>query len=148
MKKLKKILVAVLILCLSIVPLSPISAAAAGDDGIMPRYNNTNTATANLSINDSGIMTINYKVSGYSGITNKIVITTYIEKRFLGVFWSRVDTGTTNDEWVDTINNYRYTGYRNFQLPSTGTYRVTINFKVHGSGGSADEIEASIKATY
>lgn len=147
MKRLKKILVAVLILCLCIVPLSPMSAVAA-DDGIMPRYNNVNTATANMGISDSGMMTINYKISGYSGITNKIVITAYLEKRTLGVFWSRVDLPSSDDQWVYTIYDYRYTGSTTYQLSSTGTYRVTVNFKVYGSGGAVDEIETQIKATY
>ena len=66
----------------------------------------------------------------------------------MGLFWTRVDIGTTNDEWVDTINNYRYTGSRTHQLSSSGTYRVTVNFKIYGSGGTADEIEKDIKFSY
>ena len=148
MKRFKKILVAVLILCLAIVPLSPMSAIAAGDDGIMPRYNNVNTATANMTISDSGMMTIGYSVEGYRNITNKIVITIYIEKRTLGVFWSRVDLPSSDDQWVYTIYDYNYTNFTTYQLSSTGTYRVTVNFKVYGTGGAVDEIETQIKATY
>ena len=149
MKKLIKIaLASVLVLCLSVVPFYSVSAAAATQEEIMPLYNNVSTATANLSISDSGKMTINYKYTGSSGITTKAVITTYIEKKVLGLFWTRVDIGTTNDEWVDTINNYKYTGSRTHQLSSSGTYRVTVIYKIYGTGGSADEIEKQITASY
>ncbi len=148
-KQIKGLLGIVLVLCLLIVPFCSISAAAAiPKDEITPLYNNVSNATANLGISDNGKMTINYSYVGSSGITTKAVITTYIEKKVLGLFWTRVDIGTTNDEWVDTINNYKYTGSRTHQLSSSGTYRVTIKFKIYGTGGSADEIERQIKASY
>ncbi|MBQ9937431.1 MAG: hypothetical protein IJO86_03775 [Oscillospiraceae bacterium] len=148
-KIVKKMLVAILTLSLAIIPICSVSASAAvPENEIMPLYNNVNTATANLGVSDSGKLTINYKYTGFSGVTTRAVITTYIEKQTLWLFWTRVDIGTTNDEWVDTIYDYRYTGSRTFQLPSTGTYRVTVNFKIYGSGGAADEIEKDIKFTY
>lgn len=147
-KQLKRLLGIVLVLCLSIVPFCSVSASAATQEEIMPLYNNVSNATANLGISDSGKMTINYSYVGSSGVTTKAVITTYIEKKTLGLFWKRVDIGTTNDEWVDTINNYKYTGSRSYQLSSSGTYRVTIKFKIYGTGGSADEIERQVKASY
>lgn len=149
MKKIiKSALATVLVLCLSVIPLYSVSAEAVLEEEIRPLYNNVNTATANLSISDSGKMTINYKYTGSSGITTKAVITTYIEKKVLGLFWTRVDIGTTTDEWVDTINNYKYTGSRTHQLSSSGTYRVTVIYKIYGSGGAADEIEKQITASY
>ena len=149
MKKIiTRVLATILTLCLSVVPFCSISVTAATQEEIVPLYNNVNTATANLDVTDSGKLTINYKYAGFSGITTKAVITTYIEKKTLGLFWTRVDIGTTNDEWVDTINNYRYTGSRTHQLSSSGTYRVTVNFKIYGSGGSADVIEKDIKFSY
>ena len=140
MKKIiKRALASILVLCLSVVPFCSVSASAATpQDEIMPLYNNVSNATANLGISDSGKMTINYSYVGSSGITTKAVITTYIEKKILGLFWSR----------VDTINNYKYTGSRTYQLSSSGTYRVTIKFKIYGTGGSADEIERQVKASY
>lgn len=148
-KTVKKMLAAILTLCLAIVPICSVSfSAATSQNEIMPLYNNVNTATANLDVTDSGKLTINYTYAGFSGVTTKAVITTYIEKKTLGLFWTRVDIGTTDDEWVDTINNYRYTGSRTHQLSSSGTYRVTVNFKIYGSGGSADVIEKDIKFSY
>ena len=145
-KRLKVLVSAILVLCLFIVPLSPVSAAT--QEGVMPRYNNVAMVTGAMSINDSGKMTISYNYSGSSSITTKAVITTYVEKKFLGLFWKRVDIGTTNDEWVDTIYDYVYAGTRSHQLSSSGTYRVTITYKIYGSGGSADEIELKKTDSY
>ena len=145
-KRLKVLVSAILVLCLFIVPLSPVSAAT--QEGVMPRYNNVGTVTGGMSINDSGKMTILYKYTGSESITTKAVITTYIEKKFLGLFWKRVDIGTTDNKWVDTINDYKYTGTRTYQLSSTGTYRVTVIYKIYGSGGSADEIEVQKTDSY
>lgn len=147
-KHIKRIFVAILILCLTIVPFSPVSAAVADGNEIMPLYNNTASVTTTMNINSSGKMTISYQYSGYPSTTTKAVITTYIEKRTLGLFWKRVDIGTTNDQWVDTINDYRYTGSRTYQLSSSGTYRVTVVYKIYGSGGAADEIEYQAKDSY
>ncbi|MBE6761990.1 MAG: hypothetical protein E7551_06855 [Ruminococcaceae bacterium] len=143
-KRLTGIISALLIMCLFVVPLSPVSAA----EGVTPRYNNVATVTANMGISDSGKMTINYKYTGSSSVTTKAVITTYIEKKFLGLFWRRVDIGTTDDQWVDTIYDYMYVGTRNHQLSSSGTYRVTIIYKIYGSGGAADEIECQMTDSY
>ncbi len=147
-EQIKKILVALLVLCLSIVPVFSVSAAAATQEEVMPLYNNTASVTTAMNINSSGKMTISYQYSGYPSTTTKAVITTYIEKKILGLFWSRVDIGTTDDQWVDTINDYRYTGSRTYQLSSSGTYRVTVVYKIYGSGGAADEIEYQAKDSY
>lgn len=147
-KHIKRIFVAMLVLCLTIVPFSPVSAAVAEGNEIMPRYNNVGSATATMNINSSGKLTIGYQYSGYSSITTKAVITTYIEKRTLGFFWNRVEIGKTNNQWVDTINNYRYTGSRTYQLSASGTYRVTVVYKIYGSGGSADEIQCQATDSY
>ncbi len=143
MKKLgKKLIAAVLTMCLMMIPLGSVSAAAATQEEISPRLNNTLSTTTAMNINSSGKMTISYQYTGYPSITTKAVITSYIEKRgFLGLTWSRVDIGTPNNQWVDTIYDYSYTGTRTFQLSSTGTYRVTVVYKIYGSGGAADEIE-------
>lgn len=147
-KHMKRIFVAMLILCLTIVPLSPVSAAVADGNEIMPMYNNVSSASANISINSSGKLTISYRYVGSSAVTTKAVITTYIEKKTLGLFWTRVDIGTTNDEWVDTKYDSTYIGSRTHQLSSTGTYRVTVIYKIYGTGGSADEIECRAQDSY
>lgn len=73
----------VLALCLLTFPLFSASAVTASAEKIMPVYNNTNNASADMSISNSGKMVIHYKYSGTSGVTTKAVITTYIEKENL-----------------------------------------------------------------
>ena len=145
-KQIMRILTVVLIFCLSIVPISQVSAAM--PEEIMPMYNNVNSAITNMSISDSGLMTISYKYNGYSSVTTRGVVTTYIEKRTLGLFWTRVNNGQPNNEWVDTIEYYKYVGTRNYKLSSTGTYRVTVKYEIYGTGGSADVIDYQAQDTY
>lgn len=147
-KLMKQILAVVLTLCISVVLLYSFSAYAATPEEITPYYNNTLSTTTTMNISSNGKMTISYKYTGYPSTTTKAVITTYIEKKVLGLFWSRVDIGTTDDQWTDTINNHSYTGTRTYQLSSSGTYRVTVVYKIYGSGGAADEIDYQKTASY
>lgn len=144
-KNLKKLLSLTLLICMVTVSLS--SAKVYGSE-ITPRYNNVLTADVNTTVNSSGTLNITYNCLGFPDTTSKVVITTYIEKQFLFIFWTRVDIGTTNNEWTQTINNYRYSGTRTFKLPSTGTYRTTVIYEVYGSGGSADTITCQDEITY
>ena len=154
----KRIVATLLVLCLSVISFQPVCAAESGNslrlnmvqlnDEIMPLYNNVASATSQMSISSSGKMTINYKYTGFPSTTTKAVITTYIEKRTLGLFWTRVDIGQPNEQWVDTIYNYSYNGSRTYQLSASGTYRVTITYKIYGTGGSADTITSEIKDAY
>ena len=122
------------------------SVSAAGE--VTPRYNNTLSATTTAAVSGSGLLTINNQYLGFKGETTKAVITTYVEKKFLGLFWTRVDIGTANDEWVDTIYNYTYNGTHSFQLTSTGTYRITAKYVISGIGGAADEITKTVEVKY
>lgn len=147
-KHIKRILAITLMLCLCVMPVFSVSAASNSENEVMPCLNNAATVSTDMAINSSGKMTITYNVAGYSSLTTKIVITTYIEKRTLGLFWTRVDNGQTDDQWVDTIKDYKYNGVRNYNLSSSGTYRVTVAYKIYGSGGSADNVEQQIKDSY
>ena len=80
-KQIKRLLACVLIVSLSIISLTPVSAAKAFSGTVATFYNNVASATASININSSGKLTIGYKYSGYSSVTTKAVITTYIEKK-------------------------------------------------------------------
>lgn len=147
-KQIKKIVSAILILCLSVTGMCAITASASTPEIIAPQYNNTSATDCAMKISSSGLMTIDYNIDGKQGITTKAVITTYIEKRTLGLFWKRVEIGTSNNEWVDTVNTYEYTKKRTYQLSSSGTYRVSVEMVVYGSGGSADTINYQFKDSY
>ena len=136
--KFKRVL-AIILICASITSIcSVVSYAATQENVVTPRYNNVVSASTAVVISDDGEITISNRYNGTNGTTTKGVITTYIEKKTLGLFWTRVDIGKTNDEWVDTIYNYKYVGSHSHQLESTGKYRVTVTFKIYGNIGAAD----------
>ena len=115
---------------------------------VMPCYNNVVSAESSVTISSSGMMEITNSFLGSTSVFSKAVITTYVEKRFLGIFWTKVDIGQTNDEWIDTIYTNVYSGTHSVQLPSTGTYRTTVEYVIYGSGGSADTITKEIEKSY
>jgi hypothetical protein len=111
-------------------------------------YNNTASADTSANVSGTGLLTISNRFTGFPSITTHAVITTYVEKRFLGLFWIRVDIGQTDNEWVDIIYDYTYVGGHTFQLTSTGTYRVTAVFNIYGSGGPPDVITCRSTVVY
>lgn len=147
-KQIKKIVSAILILCLSVTGMCAITASASTPEIIAPRYNNTSHTSCAMKINESGLMTIDYSIDGKPGLMTKAVITTNIEKRTLGLFWSKVDIGTRNNEWTDTTSSCLYTKKRTYQLSSSGTYRINVEIKVYGSGGTADTVNYQLKDSY
>lgn len=157
-KNKKRIVTAILLMCMCIIPFYPASAAdivvsgytvnSVTNEGVIPRYNNVVSVDTHMSISSSGKMAINYCYDGIPSSTTKAVITTYIEKRTLGIFWSKVDIGQPDNQWVDTIAKYAYDGTRTYQLSASGTYRVTVTYKIYGTGGSADTITTEVKDSY
>lgn len=75
-------------------------------------------------------------------------ISVKIPKRFLGIFWSTVDIGYTDNEWI--AYNYDTDGYfsNSFPLEDTGTYRAVFTVEIYGKDGSVDTIEDKITSTY
>ena len=120
----------------------------ANAEEITPRFNNVASITSIASISDSGKLTVSNSFSASASVFTKAVITTYVEKRTLGIFWTRVDIGQTNDEWVDTIYTNIYTGNHIHQLEKKGTYRITVEYVVYGTGGAADVVTREIEKTY
>lgn len=112
------------------------------------RYNNTVMASSVASISDSGLLTVDNQFQGIRGKTTKGEITTYVEKRTLGFFWTRVDIGQPNNQWVDVVYDYLYDGTHTFQLSNQGTYRITVVYVISGSGGDADTIRQTMTKTY
>lgn len=134
-----------LMICMIFTHSMSMSAKAAD---IMPYYNNTFSAKSTATVSEDGVITISNRYIGLSGITTKAVITTYIEKKTFGIFWTRVDIGQTDNQWVDTKYSESYSGKHTFQLKDEGTYRVKVIYQIYGSGGAADKIECEEKVTY
>lgn len=124
------------------------SIAFANFGGAELLYNNVNSATVNASVSSTGKLTIYANYTGTRGVTTKGTITSYVEKKTLGLFWTRVNIGQTNNQWVDTSNSYDYSVSHTYQLSDTGTYRVTAKFVITGTGGSADNITKQSTVTY
>ena len=103
----------------------------------------TNVYDANVyaSTNSSGETTIHIGYVGYVNITTGATTTTKVEKRFLGLFWKKVDIGTTDNVWVDGFTGVNGSTTHTVQLPSHGKYRVTTDFDVYGVSGVTDHIE-------
>ena len=124
------------------------AAAVIPDAGIMPCYNNTMMTSTNFTISTAGKATITATYDGYYGITTGATVTSYIEKRTLGLFWTKVDIGEPNNEWVDTSTDYLDAFGHEFWLDSKGTYRATVVYEISGTGGATDVIDFDKTVTY
>lgn len=130
-----------------VIAMSTFSAFAAAQM-VEPYFNNTMDASNTVSISSSGKLTIKNNFLAYDNYFSKAIITTYVEKKVLGLFWSRVDIGQNNNKWIDVIYESLYTGFHYFQLSDKGTYRVTSEFVVYGSGGPADTLTETATTEY
>ena len=110
---------------------------------IMPRYNNTNYATAGLGIDSNGLAIIDLNCGGDYGVVTRITAETKLERKW-GIFWLDVDGG----EWTDTTTNRMLSKTHTLQLTKTGTYRVTVKYTVSGTGGANDVIETTVTDEY
>ena len=103
-------------------------------------FNNTVYASTSANVTETGLLTASNRLIGFPDVMTHAFITTYVEKRFLLLFWTRVDIGVRNNQWVDYVYEDTYIGAHVVQLDSKGTYRVTAVFEVFGSGGPVDVI--------
>ncbi len=115
---------------------------------VSPYLNYGLSATTNFTISSSGKATVQVEYSGIKGTTTKVTSTIYLQKKILGLFWSTVDIGTANDQWVDSSTSYEGIFRHTFQLESTGTYRAVFKVVFSGSGGPDDVIEDKIEKKY
>lgn len=115
---------------------------------IMTRYNNFNYVESTVTIYSSGIMKITNSFSEGPFVFTKVIITTYVEKKVLRLFWSRVDIGEADDEWIDEIYTKVYSETHSTQISSTGTYMVIVEYVIYGSGGTAETITQEIEKKY
>ena len=144
MEKIRKIL-AVLIAAVALFNLI-LPVYAAGE--VTPRYNNVISARTTATVSSSGLLIVRHQMQGVQGVTIYTDITTKVEKKTLGLFWTEVDIGTTNNVWTIHVGSYIYDGTRQCQLSSTGTYRITSTYVVTGTGGAADTITSTYQVTY
>lgn len=150
----KKIFSLFLVLCtlISVPAMSEFSCAAVSDEEasvfVEPRFNNVMSTTTAFAINDTGRATVSVAYTGIQGVTTRVMCKTYIEKKVLGLFWTRVDLGNTNDEWLDTSTELDDVFSHSVQLSSSGTYRAVYYIAVCGTNGDNDIIEETIEKKY
>ena len=93
----------ILCLLIAVLMMASASTAAMAASPYETRYNNTVMASSVASISESGLLTVDNQFQGIRGKTTKGEITTYVEKKTLGLFWTRVDIGQPNNQWVDRL---------------------------------------------
>jgi len=143
---LKKLIVCILFLSI----LFSFSFTALGSTApiIQPYYNNAGNVNASFAINSSGKATVSLYCKGTPGVMTGVKVKTYIEKRNFLFFWTRVEIGQANDEWIDNASGSSFAKEHYVQLKNKGTYRAVVKFTVSGSGGSADNIPFTIEDSY
>ena len=145
----KKIICFVLCMAMLFISLSiPTFAAGTEENGITPRYNNVGLTDSSFMIDSNGVAHVTVSYTGYSNITTGATITTQLQKRFLGLFWTTVDIGMPDDMWIENPNEFHYYKYYSHQLSKKGTYRVEIHYTIYGTDGPADEVEDFLTDTY
>lgn len=115
---------------------------------VMPCYDNILYAETKAYLSDEGVLTIYNEYSAANDAIAEASITTYIEKRFLGIFWARVDIGVDGNAWTDTSTTSDYWNEYSFQLSSTGKYRITTEYIFTGIDGNIEEVTSEATATY
>ena len=129
------------IICLIVlVGCIPISAFAA-EPGIAPYYNNVQRTDTDFFIEDNGVATVCVSFNGFVGETTGATIVTKIEKRFLLLFWTDVET------WTDEVSGCYYSTSHSTTVKS-GTYRATVEYTIRGTGGASDVITDELEYKY
>jgi len=133
---------------LLIVLISTLAISVAATSGIMPRLNNTSGTSTNFTITSAGKATVTATYDAYRSLFTNATITSYIEKRTLGLFWTKVNIDQPNNEWVDTSTDYIDAFVHEIYLDSKGTYRATVIYEISGTGGATDVIDYEQERTY
>ena len=147
--KMKKLIT--LILAISML-VSALHITAAAEDGtsteVQPRLSNIYMCEVDFAITSTGFASIYFDYEADPSVFESATVEIYLEKRFLGIFWNRVDIGEPNDVWIDTF--YGDDGYvaHTLQLTKTGTYRAKFKMTFRGTGTTDDVLEKTVQATY
>lgn len=133
----KRIISSVLIFLVIIITACPIKATEL-------RYVNADILSVTMSIDSSGVASVMVKMTGNTS-SAQVSVSTYIEKK-IGVAWTRVDIGTTNDVWVCNTTNASLMKTYTARLVGTGEYRAVAEFILIGS--TVEEVIKISEVTY
>ncbi len=126
---------------------SPYTAIAQTSEAI-PRWTNCNQCSFVFNVLDPGEAHINVSYVAESSVFVQAKSTVKIQKKFWGLFWTTVDIGTTNDEWIEYCTDVYGDLYNYFPVDGTGTYRAVFKLEITGTDGSVDVIEDTIEYKY
>lgn len=143
----KKVTILMLVCIMLMQAITPVVFAFGDTPSLL--YSNFENAYNEVSVSSSGLLTITNTYEGKENITVRATIITYIEKKQLfGLFWTRVNIGETDNEWVNYAFGENYSGRHTFQLTSKGTYRVVTTFIIYGRATNAEEIVCKTEFKY
>lgn len=99
-------------------------------------------------IDSSGKATITVRYEGNASSFTNVTVETYIQKKSLGLFWTKVDNGQADKTWVDSSSATSGSFTHTLNLDATGTYRAVFKITFSGTGAAADVIEDEIEYVY
>ena len=139
-KKLLSLTFAILILCISIVPVYAVDAPT-------PRFNNTATTESTFLITDDGVAWVGAMYIGYDNLTTFACIQIKIERKVMW-WWTDVENGWTDNTYVTELWGVENAMEYSLQLDKKGTYRATVTYTINGLGGDSDIITSVLEDEY
>ena len=137
-----------LLLMVFMLLVSNFSFVYATDDEITPYWNNVNMHEFSFQVLSPGEAHISIYYVAKSGVFVQAKSTVKIQKKILGLFWTTVDIGTTNNEWVEYCTDVEGDLYNYYPVDGTGTYRAVFKLEITGIDGSVDVLEDTIEYKY
>ena len=137
----KKLFVSVL--CFFLIFSLTLPSFAAGE-----RLSHGVSAELVFGITDTGMAEVSVDYQGNATSFTSATIETYIQKRTLGLIWTKVDNGEVNKTWIDTSTARDDYFVHHLQLTDTGTYRAVFKLIFSGTGAEDDVITEKIEYVY
>lgn len=137
MRKITKTLISILL----IVILSMTSITSfASNESVSPRLSHMSNGAFSFSATANG----GYIDVTYYGYDSFVCadLTVKIEKRFLLLFWTEVDTWSASSTEIDGMFSHAFT------LTGSGTYRATFTLLIYGNDGTYDTVTDVIESSY
>ena len=122
--------------------------SSVSEGAIYPRLTNCNQCTFTFQVIDPGEAHVLTTYSAKTDVFTQAKLTAKIQKKFLGLFWTTVDIGTANNEWIAYSNAINGRFYNYFNVDGTGTYRAVFYLEIYGTSGAVDTIEDTIEFKY
>ena len=122
--------------------------STANAQAISPRLTNCNECEFTFKIIAPGEAHVLATYYAKPSVFTQAKLTVKIQKKVLGLFWTTVDIGTANNEWIAYSNSVNGNFYNYFNVDGTGTYRAVFRLEVYGTSGVVDTIENSLEYKY